>query len=174
MVWRSYHVIGRIEGFMWCRIKPILQVIILATAMLLSILHSSVLENTTKCPRTFNLVHITIPNCNWVTRILAHHLVEISNPVMKKIPNNCMFCCFFSVPHSTKRKLGRGAKSCKYGCVLRHTNPLSSKLRCPYCTWKWKSWNEGVRATPDESLTVLNLSDGEPAKIPIYRYEFPS
>ena len=35
--------------------KPILQVIILATAMLVSSFHSLVLENTTKCPRTFHL-----------------------------------------------------------------------------------------------------------------------
>ena len=44
---------------MWRHIKPILQVIILATAMLVSFLNGAVLENTTKCPRTFylDLVH---------------------------------------------------------------------------------------------------------------------
>ena len=33
---------------------------------------------------------------------------------------------------------------------------------------------EEVRATANESLTVPNLSDGEPVKIPIGRYEFLS
>ena len=33
---------------------------------------------------------------------------------------------------------------------------------------------EEFRATRDESLTVPNLSDGEPVKIPVCRYEFPS
>ena len=34
--------------------------------------HSPVLENTTKCSVSFQLVHTTIPNYNWMTRISAH------------------------------------------------------------------------------------------------------
>ena len=56
--------------FMWRHIKPILQVIILTTTMLVSFLYSLVLENTTKCPRTFYLVHNHDTNYNCVTRIL--------------------------------------------------------------------------------------------------------
>ena len=60
--------------FMIRHLKPILQIIILTTAILVSFFHSLVLENTTKCPRNFHLVHIIIPNFNWVTRILVHTL----------------------------------------------------------------------------------------------------
>ena len=49
---------------MWRHIKPISQVIIYATAMLVSSSHETVFENTTKWPVTFYLVHTTIPNYN--------------------------------------------------------------------------------------------------------------
>ena len=79
---------------MWCHIKPILQVILLATAMLVSSHHSLVLENTIKCPRPFNLVHITIPNYNQVTRILVHTLGWNLKSCYEVNPNNSLFCCF--------------------------------------------------------------------------------
>ena len=64
-----------IEGFSSGRhIKPILQVTILVAAMLVSLPHSLSLENTTKCPTTFHIVHIIIPNYSWVIRILVHTL----------------------------------------------------------------------------------------------------
>ena len=85
---------GTIEGFMRRHIRPILQVIVLMTTMLVSSLHSLVLENTTKHPRTFHLSYIIIPNYNWVTRILARTLGWIWNSVMKWIQNNSVFCCF--------------------------------------------------------------------------------
>ena len=34
--------------------------------------HTAALENTTKCPITFYLLHTTIPNYNLVTRLLEH------------------------------------------------------------------------------------------------------
>ena len=81
---------------MWRHFKPILQVITLATAMMVSSLHGAVLENTTKCPVTFYLVHTIIPNYNWVTKILAHtHLAGIL------IPWNQKFQAFFVVYHYT-------------------------------------------------------------------------
>ena len=57
----------------WHNINPILHVIILGTAMLVSFPHSLVLENTTKCPRSFHSIHTIIPNYNWVIRIHSIH-----------------------------------------------------------------------------------------------------
>ena len=62
--------------FMWCHIKPILQVIILVTTMLVSFFYLWYLK-TTKCPRPFHLIDIILPNYNCVKRILAPHLDEI-------------------------------------------------------------------------------------------------
>ena len=84
------------EVFMWRHIKPNLQVIILATAMLVSFLHSAALENTTKCPRTYYLVHATIPNYNWVTRIIPHTLGWNFKSCYEVSPKEtCAFLCFF-------------------------------------------------------------------------------
>ena len=47
------------EGFMWRHMRPNLRVIILATIVLVSSSHWTVLGNTTKCSVTFYLVHIT-------------------------------------------------------------------------------------------------------------------
>ena len=55
-------------------IKQILQVIILATAMLVSCSHVTVLGKATKCSITFYLVHIYYQIMNRVTRISAHTL----------------------------------------------------------------------------------------------------
>ena len=49
--------VSKLRVFLWCHIKPILQVIILGTAMLVSSLHGAVLENTTKCSLTFKIIH---------------------------------------------------------------------------------------------------------------------
>ena len=57
---------------MWRHIKQILQVIIPKTAMLVSSPHRMVLSKATKYFITFNLVHTTLPNYNWVIRISAH------------------------------------------------------------------------------------------------------
>ena len=83
----------RIEGFMWRHIMPILQVIILATAMLVSSLQRAVLENTIKFPITFYLGHTTIPNYNWVTRILAHTISGNFNSFYE-LKVQAFFCCF--------------------------------------------------------------------------------
>ena len=71
---QGFGYLKAIEGFMWSHIKPILQVIIISITMLVSSLHGTVMENITKCSITFYLVHITIPNYNWVKRIAAHTL----------------------------------------------------------------------------------------------------
>ena len=103
---------------MWRHIKPILQVIILVTTMLVSSPHCLALENTIKCPTTFHIVHIIIPNYNWVTRILAQTLrwnLKSSYGMNKK-----KIACFFVVFLLTvlcKRKPRSGAKSCAFKCV---------------------------------------------------------
>ena len=108
--------------FMWHHIKQILQIIILGTAMLVSFLHSLVLENTTKCPRTLHLVHIIIPNYNRVTRILAQTLGWNLKSCFNRV--FCCCCCFFKLC-CKKRKLPRSrTESCAYKCVLRRANPL--------------------------------------------------
>ena len=107
---------------MWRHIKQILQVIILATAMLVSCSHRTVLGKATKCSITFYLVHTTLSNYNWVTRISAHtHWVEISNPLYKV---NQRFKCFFFHTMLCKRKPRDLEKSCTCKCVLRRTNAL--------------------------------------------------
>ena len=117
--------------FMWCHIKPILQVIILATAMLVSSLQGAVLENTTKSV-TFYLVHTTIPNYNWVTRILANTLGGNFNSFYEVNQKFKRFLLFFSIPRHTKRKPSGGAKSSAYGCVPPHANPkVGSGVRPP-------------------------------------------
>ena len=84
---------------MWRHIKPILQVIVLATTMLVSSLHRAVLENTTKCP-VLNLVHTTIP----VTRILAHTLDWNFGSFYEVNQKFKHFLLFFSIPCYTKTK----------------------------------------------------------------------
>ena len=51
--------------------------------MLVSSLHEAVLENTSNCPVIFYLVHTTIPNYNWVTRILA--ALALSENIFKNL-----------------------------------------------------------------------------------------
>ena len=68
----TYNILT-IEGFHVRHIKPILQVIILTTTMLVSSLYGAVLKNTTKCPITFYLVHTAKPNYNWVTVYSSTH-----------------------------------------------------------------------------------------------------
>ena len=83
-----------IKGFHVSHIKPILQVIILTTTMLVSSLHGVVLDNTTKCPVTFYLVHTTIPNYNWVTRIISTHTGWNFFLRIRKLKVSAFFCCF--------------------------------------------------------------------------------
>ena len=59
---------------MWHHIKRVLQVIRIATSLLVSSPHRTVLGKTTKCSSTFYLVHTTLPNYNRVTRVSAHRL----------------------------------------------------------------------------------------------------
>ena len=118
---------------MWPHIKPILLVIILATTMLISFKHGSVLENTTKCLKPFNLIHTTIPNYNWVTRILAHTLDFILSPAKNYIKSNSMFCCF-SLYHMLQKKKSRsGAKSCAYRCIPSRAHPLCWMVQLFHC-----------------------------------------
>ena len=104
---------------MWRHIKPILQVIILATAMLVSSLHRVVLENTTKCPLTFYLVHTTIPNYIWVLRILAHMLTEV-NEANLKFKHSLLFF-FYTAPCKNETK--QRGKIVRVGCIPRCANP---------------------------------------------------
>ena len=84
-------------------VKQKLQAIILATAMLVSCSHVTVLGKATECSITFYLVHTTLPNYNWVTRISAHtHSYEISNPSMKKIESSNAFLLCFVKPRCAK------------------------------------------------------------------------
>ena len=106
--------------FMWHQITPILQVIILMTTMLVSSLHSMVLENTTKCYYFFYLVHTTIPNYEW-QEYQHTHSVKILNTSMKWISSSPVF---YSIPCFTKRKPRDVAKLCVYKCVPRCANPL--------------------------------------------------
>ena len=122
---------------MWRHIKPILKVILLATAMLVSFHHSTVSENTTKCPRNFHLVHITKPNYNRVTRIIARtHLVEISNPVMKYILNNLVFCCFF--PYRAIQKWNYGARENVRVCTTRYAPILARFCPAAWFPFVWR------------------------------------
>ena len=105
--------ISIIEGFhyMWRHIKPILQVIALATAMLVSSLHGAVLENRTKCPVTFYLLHTIIPNYNWVTRVLAHTLSCSFNSFYEVNQKLKRFLLFFSIRPIEKGNQGGGGQN---------------------------------------------------------------
>ena len=99
-----------IKGFMWCHIKPILQVIILTTATLVSSLHRAVLENTTKCHVTFYLLHTTI--C--VTRILAYTFCWNFNSFYEVNQKFKCFLLFFSIiPYHKKGNQAEG-QNCEH------------------------------------------------------------
>ena len=68
--------------------------------------------------------HIIIPNCNWVTRILAHTLGRNFYSFYEVNYKFKPFLLFFSIPHHTKRKPSSEAKLCAYGCVPCCANPL--------------------------------------------------
>ena len=93
-----------------------------ATAMLVSCRHRSVWQNTTKCHRTFYLVHVTMPNFKRVTRILEHTFFQFQILLQskKKKKKNSVFCCL---------SVYREEKSCAYSCVLPHANPFLSVAR---------------------------------------------
>ena len=120
--------------------KPILQVIIFATAMLVSSLHGAVLENTGKCAVSFYLVHTTIPNYNSVTRILAPILGWNFNSFYEVNQKFKCFlfccCCCFSLYRAIQignqapgqNRVRMGAYLVKQTFYLRHGH-LGSKVR---------------------------------------------
>ena len=109
---------------MWRHIKPILKVIILATAMLVSSLHSRVLENTTKCYVTFYLVHTTIQNYNWIDKnISTHTWMQYQILPWSKSKFKCFLFFLYTTLYKIETK--RCGKLYMYRCVLHHANPLS-------------------------------------------------
>ena len=87
--------------------------------------HGAVLENTIKCPKTFYLVHTTIPNYNWVTRISAHTFNSVEILILSKlIKSSSILLLFFSILCHAERKPSNVTKSCTYRCVLCRANPL--------------------------------------------------
>ena len=143
---------------MWHHIKPILQVIALATVMLISTPHSLVLPwNTTKCPRTFYLDYIIIPNFNWVTRILAHTWVKFEVLLWSESTIIAYFVVF-SIPCCTKRKPRSGVKSFAYECVLRHANPKSAcQIQYDLLATAQDSESVGSEFEPHYSQQVMAL-----------------
>ena len=120
--------------FMWHHdIMPILKVIILVTTMLVSSLHTMVLENTTKCPIAFHLICIIILNYNWVTRILAHTL-RWNLKSCYKVLKSKITTCFVVFLNTTlyKEETKEWTSICAYKCVPHHANPLLRILFC--CT----------------------------------------
>ena len=92
--------------FMWRQIMPILQVIILVTAMLVSSSHSMVLENTTKCSVTFYSVHTKIPNYEW-QEYQHTHSVKILNTSMKWIKSSPVFLLYTLLYKKETKRCGK-------------------------------------------------------------------
>ena len=74
------------------------------------LLHGRVWENTTKCPVTFYLVHITIPNYDRVTRILKHTLCWNFKSCYKVNQKKKHVLLFFAIPRHTERKPRSGVR----------------------------------------------------------------
>ena len=85
---------------MWRHIKQILQVILLAIAMLVSCSRAKVLGKATKSAIAFYLVPTTLPNYNRVIRLSTHTRIKFQIlPWSKsKVPTNF----FFSLPRCAK------------------------------------------------------------------------
>ena len=85
----------------------------------------------------FYLVHSTISNYNWVTRILAHTLGGNFESFCEVNPVFEHFVLFFSIPRHTKGNPSGRAKL--YRCILHRANPLLPlKFIQFYCRiWIW-------------------------------------
>ena len=83
------------------------------------------LSGTGKYNKMANTIK-TLPNYNWVTRILAHTLSGNLNCFYKVLKSKKfkLFLLFFSILGRTKRKPSDVAKSCVYGCITWRANPL--------------------------------------------------
>ena len=108
-------------------IKPILQVIILTTTMLVSSLHDTVLENTTKCPITLCLV-------------ISKYQIQLNDKAISSTPtqwkfqfyeinfkSSSIFVAFlYTAPYKTETKLRAkiGAES------VVQTNIMPVKTKC--------------------------------------------
>ena len=110
---------------MWRHIKPILQVIILATAMFVSSFHSLVLGNTTNCPRTFKLVHYHNTKLQLSDKNNSTHTWVKFKMLLGSI-NPKFLVCFveFSPYRSVQKEPRSGAKSCLYKSIPRRANPV--------------------------------------------------
>ena len=108
-------------------IKPILQVITLASAMLVSFSHILVLTNTPKNSRTFHLVHIIIPNYKCLPRRanpllrLAHYLGVFCQIFTDPLETTCLFVLFCFTRASMQRlvKCGLMLPPSRYGTQNR-------------------------------------------------------
>ena len=103
---------------------------------------SLALENTTKCPATFHIVHFIIPNYNWVTRILVHTSQVKFKILLWSEPK--IIACFAVFLHTAlcKRKPRSGAKSCVYKCVPRRANPLFLPKEALTIYLGWQQWQQ--------------------------------
>ena len=103
-----------------------MQVIILATTILVSFFHNFVSENNTKCPSKVCFVYIRISTYNWVIGILAYTLKwNFKNPFKNWIQNYCASC--FPYHAVQKKKPWSGHQSCICKCIPHCVHPL---LRC--------------------------------------------
>ena len=93
---------------MWRHIKPVLQSSYSGPPCWFPFLHSLKLENTTKSLKTFHLVHIIIPNCNWVTRILAHPL-KLKFKILLWSKSKIIVCFFIFLHTALYKKRNQGA-----------------------------------------------------------------
>ena len=149
-------------------IRLILQVIVLATAMLVSYPHSLVLKNTAECPRTFHLVYIIIPNFNWVTRMLALSWVKFEILLWSQ---SKIIVCFVVFLHTalhkkeTKKRGKNHAHMCAYRIVqtlyLAWTQQpvLVNLLAWTYLTWF--SWTQTQLTCSFLQTPFGNLRDVE-------------
>ena len=110
-------------------IKQILQIIILATTILISFLHGTVLRKATKCSITVYLVHTT-SDYNQVSRISGHSpSVEISKPSTKsKVRGFCCFSPYQAVQKETKR-LQNCARISAYCSLQTHYNVTQNMIQ---------------------------------------------
>ena len=110
---------------MWHHIKPILQVIIFATVMLVSSIHRAILENTNVPYFLISSYHTT--KLQLIAKNISTHTRWILILSMKKIKSLSCFCCLSLYCAIQK---GNQTAGQNHGCVPHCANPLYSTALC--------------------------------------------
>ena len=122
-------------------------------------------QNTTV---TFYLDHTTIPNYDWVTRMLAHKLGENCNS-SHEVNQKCMrFCCCFSlsIPSNTKRKPSGRAKKVRVWMRTASWEPSISFCKSRL-NWNYKKKKK--KKKKNVQLTLKQSSYGITSRLDILK-----